>query len=156
MVLFREFRAPGARRAACAGCRRRRAALRAAWRRLFRRRTDRGGEGGGNGPAPDFSRYFLVVEHIDTAGGTVTFRLNDRHEEGYRLGLKIPLDWQGRPVDPDLLIEAMVAGIVPTVRRELAGSGPPDYSRLAPLQGRRIAIAHSIQRHYRCEDCRYG
>ena len=107
-------------------------------------------------PAPDFGRYFLVVEHIDAVNGTATFRLNDRHDDGYRLGLEIPVDWQGRPVDPETLIESMVAEAVPTVRRELAGAGPPDYSRLKPLQGRRIDIAPSIQRHYRCEDCRYG
>ena len=50
----------------------------------------------------------------------------------------------------------MAAEVIPTVRREIAGAGPPDYSRLKPLQGRRIDIAPFIQRHYRCEDCRYG
>ena len=152
--------------AACEGCRRRRAALGAALRRIVRRllrsvfdragRDAAGAADDGTAPAPDFSRYFLVVEHIDTESGTATFRLNGREDEGYRLGLPIPLDWQGRPAGPDLLIEAMAAEAVPTVRRELAGAGPPDFGRLKPLEGRKIDIARFIERHYRCEDCRYG
>ena len=136
--------------AACEGCRRRRAELYSALRRFFGRKEDKGES------APDFDRYFLVVEHIDAVNGTATFRLNDRHEDGYRLGLDIPVDWEGRPVGPDLLIESMAAEAVPAVRRELAGASPPDYSRLKPLEGRKIDIAPFIQRHYRCEDCRYG
>ncbi len=138
------------RLAACKSCRRRRAALLSAWRRIFGRKEDTGG------PAPDFGRYFLVVEHIDADNGTATFRLNGREDDGYRLGLPIPLDWQGRPAGPDLLIEAMAAEALPAVRREIAGAGPPDFSRLKPLEGRKIDIAHFIERHYRCEDCRYG
>ena len=152
-----------ARGAACEGCRRRRAALQSALNsalgsalkragRRFRRPTAESRAG----PAPDFSRFFLVVEHIDTDTGTATFRLNGRADEGYRLGLPIPLDWQGRPAGPDLLVEAMAAEALPTVRRELAGAGPPDFGRLKPLEGRKIDIAHHIDRHYRCEDCRYG
>ena len=147
MALFSELRK---RLAGCDGCRRRRAVVHSAWRRFFGHKED------DNDPAPDFDRYFLVVEHIDAVNGTATFRLNDRHEDGYRLGLEIPVDWQGRPVGPDLLIESMAAEVIPTVRREIAGAGPPDYSRLKPLEGRRIDIAPFIQRHYRCEDCRYG
>ena len=147
MALFSELRK---RLAGCDGCRRRRAALLSMWKRI------RDGKDTDERPVPDFGRYFLVVEHIDTVNGTATFRLNDRHEDGYRLGLEIPVDWQGRPVGPDLLIESMAAEVIPTVRREIAGAGPPDYSRLKPLQGRRIDIAPFIQRHYRCEDCRYG
>ena len=156
--------------AGCTGCRRRRAALRSALRSalhwalqpvLDRAGRSPGGSKHGPGdesgaPAPDFSRYFLVVEHIDADTGTATFRLNGRADEGYRLGLPIPLDWQGRPAGPDLLVEAMAAEAVPTVRRELAGAGPPDFGRLKPLEGRKIDIAHHIERHYRCEDCRYG
>ena len=138
------------RGAACKGCRRRRAALLSLRRRFFGRKD------GNAGPAPDFGRWFLVVEHIDAGSGTATFRLNGREDEGYRLGLPIPLDWQGRPAGPDLLIEAMAAEALPAVRRELAGAGPPDFSRLKPLEGRKIGIAHHIERHYRCEDCRYG
>ncbi|MCY4397429.1 MAG: hypothetical protein OXC10_20080 [Rhodospirillaceae bacterium] len=147
MALFADVRK---RLSACEGCRRRRAALRSAWRRFFGRKEDTGGL------SPDFGRYFLVVEHIDADSGTATFRLNGREDDGYRLGLDIPVDWQGRPVDPETLIESMAAEALPAVRRELAGAGPPDYSRLKPLEGRKIDIAPFIERHYRCEDCRYG
>lgn len=143
------------RGAACEGCRRRRAALHAAFRRAGRRFRRRPAAGRAD-PAPDFGRWFLVVEHIDADSGTATFRLNGREDEGYRLGLPIPLDWEGRLAGPDLLVEAMAAEAVPTVRRELAGAGPPDFGRLKPLEGRKIDIAHHIERHYRCEDCRYG
>jgi len=105
---------------------------------------------------PDFSRYFLYVEHVDERRGTVTFRLNDRHDDGYRLGLKIPVDWQNRPVGPAALIDAMTAQTIPAVRRDLAGPTPPDYSRLTPLQGQRINISDAIKRHYQCEDCQYA
>ncbi len=160
------------RLAGCKGCRRRRAALGAALdaarRRFGFRKAAPGGipeavpDGAPDGipdggrAAPDFSRWFLVVEHIDAGSGTATFRLNGREDEGYRLGLPIPLDWDGRPAGPGLLIEAMAAEALPTVRRELAGAGPPDFSRLKPLEGRKIGIARHIERHYRCEDCRYG
>lgn len=153
MELFADLRQ---RLAACEGCRKRRAALRSVLKRIGRRfggRKDAPEEGRAT---PDFSRFFLVVEHIDTGNGTATFRLNGRGDEGYRLGLPIPLDWNGRPAGPELLIEAMAAEAVPTVRRELAGAGPPDFGRLKPLEGRKIDIAHHIERHYRCEDCRYG
>ncbi|MXW91664.1 MAG: hypothetical protein F4114_15905 [Rhodospirillaceae bacterium] len=150
------------RLSACTGCRRRRAMLRAALnsvRRRFGGRNDDRDIGGAE-PAPDFGRWFLVVEHIDAENGTATFRLNGREDEGYRLGLPIPLDRDGRPAGPDLLVEAMAAEAVPTVRRELAGAGPPDFGRLKPLEGRKIDIAHfiarHIERHYRCEDCRHG
>lgn len=142
------------RLSACEGCRRRRAALHSALKRLGRRFFGR--EDDDSGPAPDFGRFFLMVEHIDAVNGTATFRLNGREDEGYRLGLPIPVDWEGRPVDPETLIESMAAEAVPTVRREIAGTGPPDFSRLKPLEGRKIDIAHFIERHYRCEDCRYG
>ena len=145
------------RGAACEGCRRRRAALGSALgsalKRIGRRRGRREESAA---PSPDFSRFFLVVEHIDAGNGTATFRLNGREDDGYRLGLPIPLDWEGRPAGPDLLVEAMAAEALPAVRRELAGAGPPDFGRLKPLEGRKIDIAHYIERHYRCEDCRYG
>ena len=160
MALFSEARIAG-----CTGCRRRRAALEAAFRSALRsvvqaalrsvpRRAGRPLRGrNAAGLEPDFSRYFLVVEHIDTVDGTATFRLNGRQDDGYRLGLAIPHDWQGRPAGPELLIEAMAAEALPTVRRELAG--PPDFSRLKPLEGRKIDIARIIERHYRCEDCHH-
>ena len=151
MVLFNSLRK---RLTACEGCRRRRAALHLAVKRMGRRL--RRGTTTGDDPKPDFSGYFLVVEHIDADTGTATFRLNGRQDDGYRLGMPIPLDWQGRPAGPDLLIEAMAAEAVPTVRRELAGAGPPDFGRLKPLEGRKFDIASFIERHYRCEDCRYG
>lgn len=135
----------------CAGCRRRRAALRRALSRLFGSRPDRP-----QPQAPDFSSYFLFVEHVDDQNGTITFRLNDRHEEGYRLGMKIPVDWQNRPVGPAQLIETMVARAIPAVRRDLAGNTPPDFRRLTALQGQRINISESIERHYNCEDCQYA
>ena len=151
----------GKRLAACECCRRRRAALSAALRSALqsirqRFRSRKGGRQDADAPAPEFSGYFLVVEHIDADNGTATFRLNGRGDDGYRLGLPIPLDWEGRPAGPELLIEAMAAEAVPTVRRELAGAGPPDFGRLKPLEGRKIDIAPFIERHYRCEDCRYG
>ena len=151
MALLHDLRK---RLAGCAGCRRRREALKSALKRLGRRFRRR--EEDGAAPAPDFGRYFLVVEHIDAKNGTATFRLNGREDDGYRLGLPIPLDWQGRPPEPDLLVESMAAEALPTVRRELAGAGPPDFSRLKPLEGRKFDIAPFIERHYRCEDCRYG
>lgn len=155
MVPFSELRK---RLAGCDGCRRRRAALLSALQSVLGRgrRRPGGRRDDGADPAPDFGRYFLVVEHIDTENGTATFRLNGREDDGYRLGLPIPLDWQGRPADPELLIEAMAAEAVPAVRRELAGAGPPDFGRLKSLEGRKIDIARFIERHYRCEDCRYG
>lgn len=155
MALLHDLREP---LAGCASCRRRRAALHAAlhaFGRAVRRRFSSRKRGAAE-PAPDFGRYFLTVERIDADSGTATFRLNGREDEGYRLGLPIPLDWQGRPPGPDLLVEAMAAEALPTVRRELAGAGPPDFSRLEPLEGRSFGIAPFIERHYRCEDCRYG
>ncbi len=70
------------RLAVCKGCRRRRALLLSAWRRIFGRKEDTGD------PAPDFGRYFLVVEHIDADNGTATFRLNGREDDGYLLGIQ--------------------------------------------------------------------
>ncbi|MDE0705419.1 MAG: hypothetical protein OXH59_17035 [Rhodospirillaceae bacterium] len=64
------------RLSACTGCRRRRAMLRAALNSV-RRRFGRGKDApdsiqNGARAAPDFGRWFLVVEHIDAENGTAT------------------------------------------------------------------------------------